>query len=230
MSRSVLHFVGTTHSAIGKCTADALLGILVDISPDIIFEEIPISIHSDLYDHRKYPDSLEVEATRRYLHMNKVPHVPVDLPNLNETAEKHGLNAIEAQIYSLFEKGADSENDADVKEALSVQAQINDITERAGFRGINREMHDRLILRKRQTISEYVANHSDRSLLSKLHLLVGFHFQYREWYILQQVFERCRDYRKSVLLIGADHRPTIIEKVSKPVSKHDIEIITDLDG
>jgi hypothetical protein len=200
--------IGTTHTEIGKCNIDELLNILIEIKPDLIFEEIPIKIFNDIYNEHKYYDTIEVSGIRKYLEKNQVKHIPVDgiIPE-NHLNKK--INNYANEIFSLFEE----ENNENT-EIISFGKYINEMHKKNGFLWINTREHDKLIVKKYKLIEEYFENH-ERNLLKKYMKYYKYHFKTREDVILNNIYNNSEEYYNGLLWIGFDHRPTIIQKINE---------------
>jgi hypothetical protein len=77
-----IHLVGTVHSAKGMASAEALISIIEQLHPEVIFAEIPAS-HADSYRSGAH-GNLESIAVARYCAKFPVAVLPVDLAEPNE--------------------------------------------------------------------------------------------------------------------------------------------------
>jgi len=67
----------TKHGNAGNCNFFELYKIIIQINPDVIFEEIPPCLFEDQYNGTK--DKLETNAIKMYLTDHNIKHIPVDL-------------------------------------------------------------------------------------------------------------------------------------------------------
>jgi hypothetical protein len=67
----------TEHRATGACTHFALYRIIETLSPEVIFEEIPLYAFDEYY-RNKTRNSLETDTILLYLEKHQIEHIPVD--------------------------------------------------------------------------------------------------------------------------------------------------------
>ena len=194
MKRIILF--GTDHSESGRCNVIELYNILLRIKPDIIFEEIPITMFSNIYNEHKYFDTLEVKCVRKYLEKYFVRHIPVDI-------EKHDKTIIDY----------DEEKIPDNK-IKKLQEHIKENVKQKGFLWINTNEHDKLICEKYE-LHKWYFTHYENSLLSNYQISCKYHFETREKIFLNNIINYNEEYNNGIFLIGGDHRPTLISKMNE---------------
>jgi hypothetical protein len=194
MKRIILF--GTDHIENGKCNVIELYDILLKIKPDIIFEEIPIKMFSDIYNEHKYFDTLEVSSVRKYLEKYFVRHIPVDI-------EKHDKTIIDY----------DEEKISNHK-IKKIQEYINDNTKEKGFLWINTKEHDELIEKKYELHKKHFT-YDENNLLNEYERSYNYHFETREEIFLNNISNYTEEYSNGIFLIGGDHRPTLISKIKR---------------
>jgi hypothetical protein len=70
-------FLSTRHGESGKCNSLELYNIILQLNPEVIFDEIPPSLFEEHYYTRK--DKLETNAIKMYSSDHNIKHIPVDL-------------------------------------------------------------------------------------------------------------------------------------------------------
>ena len=194
-----IYLVGTSHTPVGEAGVDQLLAILLELSPEVIFVEAPAAWDQETY-LSHVPQSLEAMAVREYLSCNAVAVVPVDAPTPDEAffrSMKHLFNELGHKSYDFFV--CDRERNARIASE--------------GFKYLNSEAYAQHYLAKHdvtvKAIQKLRAQWADDA--------------YKEWCatddlretaMIANISDYCtrNDFRRAVLLVGADHRQSIIEK------------------
>jgi len=71
--------ISTFHTEMGKCNSDELYKIIQSISPEIIFEELPVRAFDIIYSREFSDEPLEVKCIKKYLQNHNIEHIPVDI-------------------------------------------------------------------------------------------------------------------------------------------------------
>jgi hypothetical protein len=201
MKRIILF--GTAHEKNGKCNIEELYNILLEIKPDIIFEEIPTSMFDDIYNEYKFYDTLEVSSVRKYLEKYSIRHIPVDIIKHDKTIIEY-----EDKIY-----------DSKIKELLEC---INAKHKENGFLWINTKEPDKMIMELHELHKNYFTN-NEKDIFETYEKNDNYHFNIREKIILNNINEYAEEYNNGILLIGGYHRPTLISKIEKLKNNKGIE-------
>jgi hypothetical protein len=201
--RRVLLF-GTDHDEKGKCNADELYTILLEIRPDIIFNEIPTSMFSAIMEEHKFFDSLEVRGVRKYLEKDPARHIPVDIAEHDKTIIDYDENEI---------------TDSNI---VSLQKRLDQMIAGKGFSWLNSKEHDTLIEEKYALHKKYFSGKAP-NLVEQYEKSDTYHFETREKIFLENIYGYAEEYDNGILLTGADHRPTLISKIEKLKKDHKID-------
>lgn len=195
---STLTVLGTAHSEGGACTPEELYKIIKEISPEVIFCEAS---------HEKLPkmlkathiDSPEMNVIRRLIKEESCEIVPVDV---NEDPFDKRLEA----MFSLF------------KRKMKVYSNANNMllneTHSKGFTFLNSVDSDR-IFRDKNSMEKFFVEKVKYKELS------DFYSDWLKWNDLRenQWINLIHDYfqnyksKKAILLVGANHRYRLIDKI-----------------
>jgi len=205
--------IGTRHDGIGKCSERALFEILLEIRPEVIFEELFIDGHKQIYEGNT-PDFPETRAIKKYIELEKAKIIPVDLDyrNILNNLRKDGLN----DFVEVFYRNA---------EFLRRNADYNENSAKYGFRYINSNECVRSFEYKHfleNGILEYLKNDQ----YSDLHRRYLDMNNDRENEMLNNIYQYCKlnDFKSAVFLIGAEHIRSIIYKAPRYESVQDLKI------
>jgi hypothetical protein len=212
--------IGTIHSEIGQCNADELHKILEVINPEVIFDELPSDsfdmYYSDSFDvhyinslllNRHPPEELlEVRCIKKYKQNHNIKIFPVDI----DVRQK--LSKYQDEIFFMnltFFKYEDYKNIDNEKETLIAQE---------GFHYLN---SDRFLdfLEKKEVVEKNIMEseiQKDR-LLDIYKLFHAELYDNRENAMLQNIYNYSKGnkYNQAVFLIGAEHKKSIMQKITE---------------
>lgn len=202
--------IGTTHEENGITTVDDLAAEIKRISPDVIFEEIPVNMFEDIYVNHKFPDSMEVKAVRKYIEQNPdVKHFGVDIKNLPQLSSiicnDDADGKTEELVLSLPESSPLKKIFLKIKEMDAL-----------GTKEINSNSHFALTKKYNRLLKKYLLKH-DISLYYSLRKENNFHFEIRECFMMNEIKNKFQqqEFKRPLLLIGYYHLPTITKKIKK---------------
>jgi hypothetical protein len=193
--------VGTFHEARGHTNIASLVAILERIGPEVIFLECPPAVFHEVLDGTRR--NVEFDAARSYSARNDVSLVPVDLPTPPESFFRDT-----ADLFERIESVSSDYRQLIDRNGLELAAH--------GFAYLNSERCDTLWAAVYEAIRVTVAHLADRRL-TELHNSWTTTHHLRDEAMLQGI----ADYAMSspsetgVLLVGAAHRRTILDKSRK---------------
>jgi len=201
MSSIVL--IATRHSNSGLCNSDELLKIIADIAPDVIFEEIPGDKFKAVYDSPR-DLTLETSAIKRYLQKDPIDHFGVDLV-IDHPTENFFRNEMKL-FFGLARY--------DSEEYCDLLQELEDNTQLYGFPYLNGEECASLLTRIRALEASILEQRNDNALIERYFHWLRF-IKSREEEMVRNIYNhyRNRKYEKGLLLVGAEHRQPIIEKI-----------------
>ncbi len=221
--------IGTSHSEKGKCNPYELYKILEDIQPEVIFDELPISAAAMFYGedfdffysnsllinrhHLKIP--LEVKSVKKYQQHYNVEIVPVDI-DVTGTSSEHRDEVL--FLFSLFFENK-KYNELDIeKETLIAQE---------GFQYLNSDEFLDLLRRKEDIEKNIIDLHVDKDRL--LYIYNAFYTEEcdkREYAMLDNLYNYSinNQYNQAVLLLGADHKKSIMPKIFEYDKQSEIKL------
>jgi hypothetical protein len=188
------------HIELGNCNSKELYKIIEEISPEIIFEELPHNIFEIIYEEGETPQSLEAITIKQYLKKHPIKHFPVDTYKINEDNMFDGYDIIaskSAEYTELF------------KQELSMTSQF-------GYSFLNsKDFGDQF---------EKIRNIEENVLLdiNDLNLLTRYRSDHeinnrREHKMLQNIYNYSKQfhYDKALFICGAEHRTSIMKKITE---------------
>jgi hypothetical protein len=221
---SSITLIATGHKEKGLCNSHELFKIIEQISPDVIFEEIPPSKFEAVYAGTRQ-DSLEVKTIKAYLQKYPdVHHYPVDL-DIDQEAEKQGRQEV-YEMSSIFNHES--------HEYYHLSRLNTYWTEKSGFPYLNTERCSVLMLRKKNLETQVLeALKNDKSQTAIDHERLGL--AYKQW--MDQIDDRENEmliniysymeqkkYTRALFLVGAGHKKPIMQKIQEIESKEEIKL------
>lgn len=212
---SSITLIATGHKEKGLCNSHALFKIIEQISPEVIFEEIPPGKFEAVYAGTRQ-DSLEVKTIKAYLQKYpEVHHYPVDL-DIDQVIEKEIRQEVDGVAFICNDY---SEEYNYLDGLLSLQS------EKYGFPYLNNDRCSKLILRKKVLETQVLDTlKNDKSQTAMDHERLGL--AYKQW--LEQIDDRenemlrniysymeSKKFAKALFLVGAAHRKPIMQKIQE---------------
>lgn len=212
--------ISTIHSEKGQCNSDELYKIIASINPEVIFEELPPH-YSDMY----YSNSFDMYCANNILLNQRPPVVPLEVKCIKRYKENYNikifpvdidvtqkLSKYQDEIYFLFLTLFKYENYKmldNEKEALLLQEGFHFLNSRKFLDFLNKKE----VLEKNIMESEIEKNR----LLDIYKLFHAEQYDYRENTMLQNIYNYSKgnQYNQAVFLIGAEHKKSIIQKITE---------------
>jgi hypothetical protein len=188
------------HREIGKCNSNELFKIIEKINPEVIFDEIPSSRFNAHFIEQSII-TLETNAIKLYMNNHNVNIIPVDNYDFSE------IQKGDIDYNKISNNNADYYNLCKEQYLLTIQH---------GFEYINSHQNFQLI-EKLQTIEREVLGKINDEELLKLFETWYEITDKRENEIIRNIYNYCEEHTfdKGLLLIGAEHRNSIINKTQK---------------
>jgi hypothetical protein len=208
--------ISTRHSELGKCNSNELYKIVDAINPEVIFEEIPPSLHDKYYINRTR-SNLETDTINKYLETHKVEHIPVDSNNVPSESffqnHKYMLERIEglADVNGFNYRNLTDTNKTYIElygfkylnsiYCINISAEIYNAIEK-GLQKIN---SDKLF----QTFNGW------KEINEK-----------RENEMLQNIYSYSKEHRfdTAIFTIGYAHRKSIVQKIQEYEMKENLKL------
>ena len=202
----------TRHGEAGNCNIFELYKIIVELKPEIIFEEIPPCLFEEHYQNVP-KDKLESNAIKLYMTDHNINHIPVDLdiimPQSFWDNHRYMFNKIE-KISSEFCKLCDYDSQ---------------YVRQYGFNYLNSIYSDHNNKDKYKEM-EATLNKLNDSKLFEIFVSWNKIIEKRENEMIKNIYNYCREntFERGIFFIGAAHRESIIEKIKKIVEIEELEI------
>ena len=221
---STITLMATDHKEKGLYNSHELFKIIEQISPDVIFEEIPPGKFEAVYAGTRQA-SLEVEAIKAYL--QKYPdtyHYPVDL-DIEQATEKQ----IKTEVDGIYFICKDYSPEYKYLDGL-----IRYWSEKYGFPFLNNDRCSEIISRKKVLEKQILdALRKDNNQRAMDHETLNL--AYKQW--IDQIEDRENEmlrniysymeqkkYDRALFLVGAAHRKSIMQKIQEYESKEKIKL------
>lgn len=197
------------HKVVGKCNSDELYKIIEEIQPEIIFEELPYDVFNTVYAAGYIPQSLEALTIKKYLSKYQVKHIPVDTYAKDISSHFYGYDRIATNN----------------KEYLEFFNQIISLVSQHGYSFINSDEHatqlDKLQVWEGNILSEM----NDTKLIYQYNLSKELDDK-RDVEMLKNIYNYSKqyNYNKGLFICGAEHRKSIIQKISEYERKEELKL------
>ena len=221
---STITLIATGHKENGLCNSQELFKIIEQISPDVIFEEIPPGKFEAVYAGTRQA-SLEVEAIKAYL--QKYPdtyHYPVDL-DIEQATEKEIKKEVDG-IYFICKDYSPEYNYLD--------SLIPYWTEKYGFPFLNNDRCSEILSRKK-ALEKQILNtlRKDKNQRAMNHERLELAYKHwidqiddRENEMLRNIYSYMeqKKYDRALFLVGAAHRKPMQQKIEEYESKESFKL------
>lgn len=221
--------IGTTHSKNGLCNSDELYKIIEEIKPNIIFDELP-SQFSDIYYSESFDTfcaniimlgrpmpivPLEVKCIKKYKQNYGIEIIPVDIDNRQKLSE---LQEEISSMYLTFFSNDDYKK---------LNNNIDILAAQEGFQFLNSN-HFLELLREKESLEKTImeSNINKNRLLSLYNLFHLEQGENRENAMLNNIYNysKANEYTQAILLIGANHRKSIMQKIGQYENLSEIKL------
>jgi len=197
--------IATGHRDHGICNSNELYKIIDQIAPEIIFEEVPPRKFSAIYEGL-FTDNLETKTIKRYLQNHPIAHFPVDI-DTNDSFEIQ-LRKDMNELFNIFDQYS-PEYDNFNNHHIFFSGQF-------GFPYLNSEDCSDLLERK-LFFEKDILNNINNEDLSQIHNNWLDFNDLRMNEIIKNIYsyKDLNKYKSALLLVGAEHRKPIIDKIKK---------------
>jgi hypothetical protein len=221
---STITLIATGHKENGLCNSQELFKIIEQISPDVIFEEIPPGKFEAVYEGTRQA-SLEVKTIKAYL--QKYPdthHYPVDL-DIEQATEKEIKKEVDG-IYFICKDYSPEYNYLD--------SLIPYWTEKYGFPFLNNDRCSEILSRKK-ALEKQILNtlRKDKNQRAMNHERLDLAYKHwidqiddRENEMLRNIYSYMeqKKYDRALFLVGAAHRKPMQQKIEEYESKESFKL------
>lgn len=212
--------IGTIHSENGLCNAGELHKILEEINPEVIFDELPsdafdmyYSDSSDIYYINsillnRYPQELplEVKCLKKYKQTHNIKIIPVDIDVRQNLSKCHGEIMFMTQTFFKYEEYRTLNNGKETS------------IKQEGFHYLNSDSFLDFLEKKEVMEKNTMESEIQRGRLLDVYKL--FHteqYDNREKAMLENIYNYSKEdqYNQGVFLIGAEHKKSIMQKITE---------------
>jgi hypothetical protein len=195
----------TKHRESGKCNSVELVKIFDKIQPDIIFEEISPDRYDAYYKDNEV-SSLETNAVKEYISKNNIKHIPVD-KNYDMEEIKRQFDNFTYLSKLFFDNSS---------EYCYIWENILKMTETNGFEYFNSENftnHTKVLHFFENDMINFFKN---EAIINRYNLWLN-NLNERENEMINNIynFSKENEYKQAIFCIGAEHKLSLIEKLSK---------------
>ncbi|HEU4790953.1 MAG TPA: hypothetical protein VFS71_14805 [Flavobacterium sp.] len=196
--------IATVHKEHGSCNSKELYKLIESIAADAIFEELSPNGFTAIYGGLN-SGTLETNTIKSYIQKYPISHLPVDLEK-NELIDKDFKNDI-LEMFEIFRQSY---------QYNILLAQHNILSQLVGFPYLNSNQYSELSER-RISLEKIILkniNHKKWILTYKRWWDI---IELRENEMVKNIYNYCdrNKYTNAVLLIGAEHKKPIIDKILK---------------
>lgn len=208
--------IATRHESLGKCNSEELIRILTQLNPEVIFEEIPPTLFGEYY-VKKERKNLETEAISRFIDGRSIVQVPVDSDNV---PSDDFFKEYERLIKRL--EGLTDRNGFDFR---TMTDRNRSLTSLYGFDYLNSSYADQINEVIARAIENGLVKIDDKELVNTHEMWKEVNMQ-REHHMLEQIYDYSKEnpYENAAFTIGASHRTSIIDKITKDFINKEFEI------
>jgi len=196
----------TAHSENGKCNSRELYKIIEELKPEIIFEELSLSVYNECYGIQNR-FTVETGAIKMYLQNHNIEHIPVVGSELTRDLD----NKFEIMIkYDNY---------------LNLQDYFMSLEDKYGFQFLNSKLCEQLF-EEIKTLEELIIEDNDDEILSRIYKWGNETIDTYENEIIKNVYCYSAEnkYNKALMFIGAGHRKSIIKKVQEYEKKDKLKL------
>ncbi len=197
------------HKELGKCNSKELYGIIEEIRPEVIFEELPQDIFDVVYSYGRNPQSLEALTIKNYLEKYKIEHFPVDTYEINVEARFQKFDLIFTRSIEYREL---------------FQHQLSMIG-RHGYSFLNSDDCSALVDKLRALEKNVLLEINDSKLISQYEKSANMD-SLRENEMIENIYNYGSEnkYEKAVFICGAQHRRPVIQKIMERKKQNELGI------
>ena len=202
----------TKHRESGNCNIIELLKIFESIQPEVIFEEISPDRYDDYYKENSV-SSLETNTIKKYMSENKIKHIPVD-KNFDMEEIKRQFDNFTYLNKIFFDNSS---------EYCYIWDNILYMTNIKGFEYLNSENYTRHTEELHFLENDMINFFKNEELINRYNLWLS-NLNERENEMINNIynFSNENDFNKAIFCIGAEHKLSIIKKISEKSNNENI--------
>lgn len=210
--------IGTIHKEKGKCNSDELHKILEDINPEMIFDELP-SYAFDMY----YSDSFEMYYTNSILRNRHPPEVPLEVKCIKKYKQDHNIKIFPVDIDVSQKLCKQDEmfmfqTFFEYEDYIKLDNENRALIAQEGFHYLNSDRFLDFLEKKEVMEKNIMESETQKNRLLNIYKL--FHAEQhdnRENAMLQNIYKYSKgnQYNQAVFLIGAEHKRSIMQKITE---------------
>jgi hypothetical protein len=193
----------TRHGEAGNCNVFELYKIIVQLSPDVIFEEIPPCLFDEHYKNMTR-EKLEANAIKLYLSDHNIKHIPVD------------LDVIMPQSFWDDNKYMFEQIEKKNSEFCRLCDYDSQYARQYGFNYLNSIYCININKDKDIEMEKTLKIINDKKLFEIFELWNSIN-EKRENEMINNIYNYCKEniFDRGIFFIGAAHRESIITKIKK---------------
>lgn len=199
--------IATRHEALGMCNSDALCNILLELRPEVIFEELPPSYH-DFYYVQNTRSNLESRAIKEYAQNCEVSQIPVDSDDVPQDGLFRTIEMIQNRVA-----GRTTQSSFNYR---SFTDQWRENVFVYGLSYLNSAHSDNLQLGIAKSLELGVKELGDQELITTLQTFLNINRK-REAHWLMRILEYSNqaDFEHGVFTVGSAHRKSLMNELSR---------------
>ena len=204
------------HSPAGRYNALALSYVLQQLKPDVIFEELPVHLHSIVYNDETL-QLVEIDAIKMYLNYKDVHHIPVDTYLSSNTHYKH-----EQELSKAIANASDTNESTELR--LHVKKCLELISQQ-GLPILNSDESEVLFAQQQRLEYEVFKQINDDRLLQLFRERKEI-IDKREYEIINNIYRYSENnqFEQAIMFIGFGHRGTILKVIEKFEVKKELKL------
>ena len=188
------------HMQNGRCNPSELFRIIETISPEVIFEELPLYVFEEIYAEGNNPKTVEATTIKEYHKIYQVEHVPVDTYEKNLT-----------DLFEGFDLIGEKNN-----EYIKLLNQQMEMISREGYAFLNSTDFDELMDEIHFIEENFLSEVNDNKLTNQYLAEKEMHLN-RDNEMIRNIYNysKLNRFNKALFLCGAEHRKSIVKLISQ---------------
>jgi len=205
-------FFSTRHGDAGRCNYLELYNIIMQLKPEVIFDEIPPSLFDKNYNNMRN-DKLETNAIKMYLLEYNIKHIPVDLDMIMPQSfwDKNKY------LFEQIEK-----NNSEFCRLCDYDSQY---TRQYGFNYLNSKYNININKDKDNEMEKTLKILDKKDLFEAYETWIEINEKRENEWILN-IYKYCKEntFEKGMFFAGGAHREAVINKIKKYNETEDLNI------
>lgn len=202
----------TRHGEAGNCNVFKLYNIIVQLNPNVIFEEIPPCLFDEHYNNMT-SNKLETNAIKMYLLEHDIKHIPVD------------LDVIMPQSFWDDNKYMFEQVERNSSEFCKFCDYDSQYARQYGFNYLNSKYCSNINNDKYNEMEKTLKLLDNKKLFEAYESWNSIN-EKRENEMIINIYNYCKEniFERGIFLIGAAHRESIINKIKKHNETEELKI------